>query len=74
MLKKEVVKTQSKELEKGADYRQLLVQAIHSCAIKFPDVAGEMRLPCRSPVLCPSDESDKESPLPVCVFLCHQVP
>lgn len=47
VLKKEVVKTQSKELEKGADYRQLLVQAIHSCAIKFPDVAGEyLAIPC----------------------------
>ncbi len=30
MLKKEVMKTQSKDLEKGAEYRQLLVQAIHS--------------------------------------------
>ena len=30
VLKKEVMKTQSKELEKGAEYRQLLVQAIHS--------------------------------------------
>ena len=26
MLKKEVMKTQSKDLEKGAEYRQLLVQ------------------------------------------------
>eukprot|EP00252_Welwitschia_mirabilis_P016314 TRINITY_DN359_c0_g1_i1.p1 TRINITY_DN359_c0_g1~~TRINITY_DN359_c0_g1_i1.p1 ORF type:complete len:955 (-),score=180.44 TRINITY_DN359_c0_g1_i1:219-3083(-) len=39
-LKKEVVKTQSKELEKNAEYRQMLVQAIHSCAIKFPEVAS----------------------------------
>ena len=30
VLKKEVMKTQSKDLEKGAEYRQLLVQAIHS--------------------------------------------
>ena len=35
VLKKEVMKTQSKELEKGAEYRQLLVQAIHSwCALQ----------------------------------------
>ncbi|KAA6416886.1 MAG: coatomer subunit beta-1-like [Trebouxia sp. A1-2] len=37
VLKKEVMKTQNKELDKGPEYRQLLVQAIHSCAVKFPD-------------------------------------
>ena len=41
VLKKEIMKTQNKDLEKAAEYRQLLVQAIHSCAVKFPDVAGE---------------------------------
>ncbi|EXC28841.1 Coatomer subunit beta-1 [Morus notabilis] len=40
MLKKEVVKTQSGEHEKNGEYRQMLVQAIHTCAIKFPEVAG----------------------------------
>ncbi|KAK4772342.1 hypothetical protein SAY86_014117 [Trapa natans] len=40
MLKKEVVKTQNGELEKNGEYRQMLVQAIHACAIKFPEVAG----------------------------------
>ncbi|KAK8513477.1 hypothetical protein V6N13_002215 [Hibiscus sabdariffa] len=40
MLKKEVVKTQSGELEKNGEYRQMLIQAIHSCAIKFPEVAS----------------------------------
>lgn len=39
-LKKEVVKTQSTEIEKNGEYRQMLVQAIHQCAIKFPDVAS----------------------------------
>ncbi|KAL6527054.1 hypothetical protein OROGR_016144 [Orobanche gracilis] len=39
-LKKEVVKTQSGELEKNVEYRQMLIQAIHSCAIKFPEVAS----------------------------------
>jgi coatomer subunit beta len=39
-LKKEVVKTQSSELEKNGEYRQMLVQAIHSCAVKFPEVAS----------------------------------
>eukprot|EP00884_Botryococcus_braunii_P022038 jgi/Botrbrau1/8518/Bobra.0029s0022.1 len=42
VLKKEIMKTQSKELEKGAEYRQLLVQAIHSCAVKFPDIAANV--------------------------------
>ncbi|KAL5727252.1 hypothetical protein ACHQM5_000469 [Ranunculus cassubicifolius] len=39
-LKKEVVKTQSTEMEKNGEYRQMLVQSIHSCAIKFPNVAS----------------------------------
>ncbi|KAL1831454.1 hypothetical protein DCAR_0101429 [Daucus carota subsp. sativus] len=39
-LKKEVMKTQSGELEKNGEYRQMLIQAIHSCAIKFPEVAS----------------------------------
>ncbi|PRQ51936.1 putative coatomer beta subunit (COPB1), coatomer beta subunit, appendage platform protein [Rosa chinensis] len=40
MLKKEVVKTQGAELEKNGEYRQMLVQAIYSCAVKFPAVAS----------------------------------
>ncbi|CAN6985400.1 hypothetical protein IGI04_000606 [Brassica rapa subsp. trilocularis] len=40
MLKKEVVKTQSGELEKNGEYRQMLIQAIHACAVKFPEVAS----------------------------------
>ncbi|KAK8951645.1 Coatomer subunit beta-1 [Platanthera zijinensis] len=39
-LKKEVMKTQSGELEKNGEYRQMLVQAIHTCAMKFPEVAS----------------------------------
>ncbi|KAG6416141.1 hypothetical protein SASPL_123565 [Salvia splendens] len=39
-LKKEVIKTQGGELEKNGEYRQMLIQAIHSCAIKFPEVAS----------------------------------
>lgn len=41
-LKKEVVKTQNRELEKNGEYRQMLVQAIHTCAVKFPDVAASV--------------------------------
>ncbi|KAA3486284.1 coatomer subunit beta-1-like [Gossypium australe] len=40
LLKKEVVKTQTGEHEKNGEYRQMLIQAIHSCAIKFPEVAS----------------------------------
>ncbi|KAL5204170.1 hypothetical protein ABZP36_009041 [Zizania latifolia] len=41
-LKKEVVKTQVGELEKGGEYRQMLVQAIHACAVEYPEVAGSV--------------------------------
>lgn len=41
VLKKEIVKTQSKDVDKetAAEYRAMLVKAIHSCAIKFASVA-----------------------------------
>jgi coatomer subunit beta len=42
VLKKEIVKTQNKDFEKGGEYRQMLVQAIHGCAVKFPDVAASV--------------------------------
>lgn len=38
-LKREVVKTQDTSMEKASEYRHLLIQAIHSCCVKFPDVA-----------------------------------
>ncbi|WOG92158.1 hypothetical protein DCAR_0311418 [Daucus carota subsp. sativus] len=39
-LKKEVMKTQGGDLEKNGESRQMLIQAIHCCAIKFPEVAS----------------------------------
>merc|ERR1711871_34149 len=42
ILKKEVLKTQGKEMEKGGEYRQMLVRGIHQCAVKFPDVANNV--------------------------------
>lgn len=42
VLKKEIMKTQNKEFEKGGEYRQMLVQAVHGCAVKFPDVASNV--------------------------------
>lgn len=43
VLKKEIVKTQSSSSDmgdRGPEYRQMLVGAIHACAVKFPDVRG----------------------------------
>eukprot|EP01113_Clastostelium_recurvatum_P001792 TRINITY_DN1073_c0_g1_i6.p1 TRINITY_DN1073_c0_g1~~TRINITY_DN1073_c0_g1_i6.p1 ORF type:complete len:1001 (-),score=348.72 TRINITY_DN1073_c0_g1_i6:425-3292(-) len=42
VLKKEINKTQAKEYEKAAEYRQMLIQAIHQCAVRFPDVASSV--------------------------------
>ncbi|GMI44246.1 hypothetical protein TrCOL_g12651 [Triparma columacea] len=39
LLKREVLKTQDSDMEKGSSYRAMLIKAIHSCASKFPDVA-----------------------------------
>lgn len=39
VLKREVVRTQEAGMEKGTQYRTLLIQAIHGCATKFADVA-----------------------------------
>lgn len=39
VLKKEVSKTVDSEHEDTGKYRQLLVRTLHSCCIKFPDVA-----------------------------------
>ena len=42
MLKKEITKSQTDTGEKSGEYRQMLVQAVHTCAVKFPDVAGSV--------------------------------
>ncbi|KAJ3082287.1 Coatomer, beta subunit [Rhizoclosmatium globosum] len=41
-LKKELMKTQDGEYEKNNEYKQLLVHAIHGCAIKFSEVAASV--------------------------------
>jgi hypothetical protein len=43
MLKKEITKSQVDTGEKSGEYRQMLVQAVHTCAIKFPETAGPDR-------------------------------
>ncbi|EFA81222.1 coatomer protein complex beta subunit [Heterostelium album PN500] len=42
VLKKEINKTQSKEFDKGLDYRHLLVKTIHSSSLKYPEVLGNV--------------------------------
>lgn len=43
-LKKELAKTHLEQYEKTNEYRQLLIKAIHSCAIKFPQIADDVVL------------------------------
>lgn len=42
LLKKELSKTVDQEYEKNSEYRQLLIHAIHQCAIKFSEVAANV--------------------------------
>lgn len=42
LLKKEIIRSQSTEIEKGSEYRHILIKAIHSCTIKFPEVASDV--------------------------------
>lgn len=42
VLKKEAMKTQGRDVERGAEYRSLLVRAIHQCAVRYPDVAASV--------------------------------
>ncbi|KAI0931475.1 hypothetical protein AcW1_001131 [Taiwanofungus camphoratus] len=40
--KKQLQKTQDQEFEKAPEYRQLLIQSIHVCAVKFSEVAASV--------------------------------
>lgn len=42
VLKREVVRTRECDLEKGSEYRTMLIKSIHTCAVKFPDVASSV--------------------------------
>eukprot|EP00698_Gefionella_okellyi_P020701 TRINITY_DN6540_c0_g1_i1.p1 TRINITY_DN6540_c0_g1~~TRINITY_DN6540_c0_g1_i1.p1 ORF type:complete len:969 (+),score=240.95 TRINITY_DN6540_c0_g1_i1:62-2908(+) len=42
VLKKEVMKTQAKDVDRAQEYRQMLIAAIHSCAERFPEVADSV--------------------------------
>ncbi|KAI9189188.1 coatomer subunit beta [Blastocladiella emersonii ATCC 22665] len=39
-LKKELAKTADADMDRAPEYRQLLIQTIHTCAIRFPAVAA----------------------------------
>ncbi|EKM61471.1 uncharacterized protein PHACADRAFT_248107 [Phanerochaete carnosa HHB-10118-sp] len=39
-LKKQLQRTQEQEFEKAPEYRQLLIQSIHVCAVRFSEVAA----------------------------------
>lgn len=41
-LKKELTKTLDQEYDQNMEYRQLLIQSIHTCAIKFSEVAASV--------------------------------
>ncbi|KAJ0424762.1 adaptin N terminal region-domain-containing protein [Aspergillus carlsbadensis] len=42
LLKKELAKTVDEQYEKNNEYRQLLIQSIHNCAIKFSEIAASV--------------------------------
>lgn len=42
LLQKELSKTVDQEYEKNAEYRQILIQSIHQCAIRFSEVASSV--------------------------------
>ncbi|KUL91593.1 hypothetical protein ZTR_01687 [Talaromyces verruculosus] len=42
LLKKELAKTVDEQYEKSSEYRQLLIQSIHQCAIKFSEIAASV--------------------------------
>lgn len=41
-LKKQLIKTLEADYDKNLEYRQLLIQSIHICAIKFSEVAASV--------------------------------
>ncbi|CAG9465410.1 unnamed protein product [Pedinophyceae sp. YPF-701] len=42
VLKKEIARSQTRGEEGSAEYRTMLVQAIHKCAVRFPEVTGSV--------------------------------
>ena len=44
LLKREVIRAQESEMEHGDEYKSLLINAIHKCALKFAEVADSVVL------------------------------
>jgi coatomer subunit beta len=44
VLKREVVRAQETEMERGEEYKTLLIQAIHKCATRYSEVADSVVL------------------------------
>ena len=42
VLKREVVRTRDSDLESCSEYRTMLIQAIHTCSLKYPEIAGSV--------------------------------
>ncbi|EGG22123.1 coatomer protein complex beta subunit [Cavenderia fasciculata] len=65
VLKKEINKTQSKEFDKGLDYRHLLIKTIHQSSLKYPEALGNV-VPLLMEFL---GDSYKQSAVDVVVFV-----
>jgi coatomer subunit beta len=42
VLKREVIRTRDSDLENSSEYRGMLIHAIHTCSVKFPEIAGSV--------------------------------
>jgi coatomer subunit beta len=42
VLKREVIRTRDSDLENCTEYRTMLIQAIHTCSLKYPEIAGSV--------------------------------
>lgn len=42
VLKREIIRTRDSDLEKGTEYRALLIHSVHTCALKFPEIADSV--------------------------------
>lgn len=75
ILKKEVAKTLQESdnitgsADKGAAYRQMLIRAIHSCAVKFPQVAESVVHTLMDLLSASSAENDGGTGMQVAIFV-----
>eukprot|EP00049_Salpingoeca_infusionum_P018068 m.355605 g.355605 ORF g.355605 m.355605 type:complete len:941 (+) comp17292_c0_seq1:281-3103(+) len=68
-LQKELAKTISQDnFEKSSEYKRLLVQTLHQCGVKFPDVAAQI-IPQLMEFLSDTDEKSVASAVDVILFV-----